>query len=111
ARPAAGFEHRVLRKLRQAPASRRQGWSGFTKLSAAAAAVVFLGALGAALNTVMENGRLPFPGEWGQTADAQKRNADKLKQVVAAEGLVGPNVNEPLRKVAELEYGRAASIA
>lgn len=80
AQPRAGFEDRVLRRLRTARPPRRQGMPGWAKLLIGAAAVVFLGALGFALNTVMENGRLPFPGEWGQTVQGWKKNADKLNQ-------------------------------
>src|SRR5262249_49513779 len=77
AQPRAGFEDRVLRRLRMSPARRQQGWPMWAKLLTGAAAVVFLGALGFALNTVMENGRLPFPGEWGTRAQVQ----NNLKQV------------------------------
>jgi Domain of unknown function (DUF4349)/Putative zinc-finger len=105
AQPRAGFEDRVLRRLRTSPARRRQGMPGWAKLLTGAAAVVFLGALGFALNTVMENGRLPFPGEWGTRAQAR----NELKQIGmglhrTAESEVkldDSDSMEPLRKVAQ----------
>ncbi|MCS7045546.1 MAG: DUF4349 domain-containing protein, partial [Gemmataceae bacterium] len=65
ARPAAGFEDRLLKRLRQLkPAARPQAatWSVWAKIAVSAAALVFLGALGAAVQTVMVQGGLPFLG-------------------------------------------------
>lgn len=59
-RPQPGFENRVLHKLR--PSLGRPRFRFALRLSAAAAAVLFLGVVGAAMHGLAMQGRLPFPG-------------------------------------------------
>ncbi len=59
-RPAAGLEDRLIAKLRAAPPVR--WWRRLKVLPWAAA--VFLGLLGAALHGLVDEGSLPFPGDW-----------------------------------------------
>src|SRR5262245_55155472 len=77
ARPAAGFENRVLTRLRAEPMKRRIAWTKTWRWIGSAAAVLMLGVVGFGMQHVMEKGSLPFPGEWGQGAVSQ----DNSKQV------------------------------
>ena len=77
ARPAAGFENRVIAGLRAEPLrraeslQRRIAWTKTWRWLGSAAAVLLLGVCGYGMHRVMENGSLPFPGEWGSQAQAR----------------------------------------
>src|SRR5262245_400810 len=71
ARPAAGFENRVLTRLRAEPMKRRIAWTKTWRWIGSAAAVLMLGVVGFGMQHVMDKGSLPFPGEWGTRAQSQ----------------------------------------
>src|SRR5262249_6926792 len=80
-RPAAGPEERIdcLVPDRQVGRSRirRFGSSPIGKVAMAAAAVLLLGVVGAGMNTMIEDGELPFPGLSANRVGGQ----NNLKQV------------------------------
>jgi hypothetical protein len=88
ARPAAGLEDRLIRRLRQGP-PRRQRWPLMARFGACAAAVLFLGLLGAALQGSATNGGLPFPGTWGRgvTASNNLKHAE-LRRGTSSHGQI-----------------------
>src|SRR5262245_49296273 len=73
ARPAAGFENRVLTRLRAEPMKRRIAWTKTWRWIGSAAAVLMLGVVGFGMQYVMEKGSLPFPGEWGTRAEGRNK--------------------------------------
>ncbi len=77
ARPAAGFENRVLAGLRAEPLRQRVAWTKTWRWLGSAAAVLLLGVCGYGMHRVMETGSLPFPGEWG----ARTQVENNLKQL------------------------------
>jgi anti-sigma factor RsiW len=96
-RPEAGWESRLLQGLRTAPPKRRWRWTRGLSIAAAIAALVLLGAIGAVMQSLLENDNLPFPGLWAEGPRQRTQMSNNLKQIALVDN--SDSMNDGFKKL------------
>jgi len=94
-RPEAGLEDRMIQTLRQTRMPRRFFRSTIVRFAMSAAAVVFVGVMGAALYAFAPLDDLVFPGQWGWDESVRTQSNNNLKQFAHGTALHGMHFRKP----------------